>query len=846
MLRATLKSIRGHSTRLIGTAVAVVLGIAFLTGTLVFTDTVSRTFNDLFSSVYDGTDAEVRSAQSIDTGFGTVRGRIPEDLVTRVAAVDGVVAVDGFVQGSVRIVSPDGEPLGNPGQGLPSFGMSWTSEAALSPWDLVAGRGPESPDEVAIDRGSARAGDVEVGDVVAILASGPPEEFTVSGIVAFGTADSPAGATVALFELATAQRLFGAVGEVDAISAAGTGGVSQQELADRIAAAIDRPETVEVVTGEAGAEETQDTIAANLGFFNTFLTTFALIALFVSCFVIYNTFAILVAQRTRELALFRALGASRGQVVASVLIEAAVVGLFASAVGLVAGVGLSIVLREGLALLGLDIPAGGLVILGRTIVIGLVVGVVVTVASALLPAVGASRIAPLQAIRDLSVDRSARSGRRLVIGAIVAVVGAAALLAGLLQPEIALVGVGAALLFVGVFILGPLLAAPVARLLGAPLARFRGVTGRLARENATRNPTRTARTAAALMIGVALVAGVTVLAASLRASIRDIIAAQFVGDLVVDSGSFGDGGLSPELTAELNGLPEVATATGIRIALAEVEGEGTFVTAVDPATAFGLFDVGIVAGEADDLTDSSIFLLQSRAESLGVGLGDTVEARFLDGSTRSLTVTGLYTEPQLAGNQVISHALAEQVSPQQFDLTTFVRLADGVSIEQARPAIEAVTDRYPNATLQDRDQYVEAQAATIDILLNLIYGLLGLAVIIAAFGITNTLRLSVIERTREIGLLRAVGMTRPQIRSSIRWEAVITALLGAVQGVVIGLALGYAVIFALRNEGIATFSVPSGSLIVIVLLAAAIGVLAAIRPARRAARLDVLESIATE
>jgi putative ABC transport system permease protein len=399
---------------------------------------------------------------------------------------------------------------------------------------------------------------------------------------------------------------------------------------------------------------------------------------------------------------------------------------------------------------------------------------------------------------------------------------------------------------VGIFILGPLLAAPVARLLGYPLERLRGVTGRLARENATRNPTRTARTAAALMIGVALVAGVTVLAASLRASIRDIIAAQFVGDLVVDSGSFGDGGLSPQLTDELNQLPEVASATGIRIALAEIEGDGAFVSAVDPETAFALFDVGIVAGEPEDLTDSSIFLLERRAESLGVGLGDTIEARFLDGSTRSLTVSGLYTEPQLAGNQVISHSLAEQVSPQQFDLTTFVLLADGVGIEQARPAIEAVTDRYPNATLQDRDEYVEAQAATIDILLNLIYGLLGLAVIIAAFGITNTLRLSVIERTREIGLLRAVGMTRSQIRSTIRWEAVITALLGAVQGVVIGLALGYAVIFALRDEGIETFSVPSGSLIIIVLLAAAIGVLAAIRPARRAARLDILESIATE
>jgi putative ABC transport system permease protein len=848
VLRATLKSIRGHTSRLVGTAVSVVLGVAFLAGTLIFTDTVTRTFDDLFASVYENVDAEIRSATEIDAGFGVVeRGRLPEALVDQVAAVDGVAWVEGFVEGTAQLVGPDGEPVGRPGQGPPTLGFSWSGETDVNPWVLAEGTPPVGPDQVAIDRATARAAGVGAGDRVQVLTSLEPRTFTVSGVVRFGTVDSPGGASVVLFDLPTAQEMFDAPGQVDTVSAVADDGVSQAELVQRLEAALGPGAGVEVLTGEDITSEQQATLRENLAFFTVFLTVFAVIALFVSCFVIYNTFAILVAQRTRELALFRALGASRRQVVSSVLAEAVIVGLAASAAGVVAGIGLSVLLRAGLGALGLDLPAGGLVLAWRTAVVGMVVGVAVTVASALLPAVGASRIAPLQAMRDVAVDRSGRSGRRLVAGAVIAALGAVALVVGLLQPQIALVGVGAAVLFVGVFVLGPVIAGPVARVVGAPLARFRGVSGRLARENATRNPTRTARTATALTIGVALVAGVTVLAASLRESIRDIVAGQFTGDLAVDSGTFGFGGLSPTLTQRLNDLPEVEAATGVRIALAEIDGAGQPLTAIDPATAFALLDLELVAGEPQDLTADAVFVYEGRAESLGVGVGDTLAARFLDGTERELTVAGLHAQQQgLAGDYLISHALAEQTGAQQFDFISFVLLADGVSLAQGRAAVEAVAADYPNATVQDRSEYADAQAAGVDLLLNLIYGLLGLAVVIAAFGITNTLRLSVIERTREIGLLRAVGMTRRQLRSTIRWEAVITALLGAVQGIVIGLGLGYAVIYALRTEGIETFAVPSGSLVVIVALAAAIGVLAAIRPARRAARLDILDAIATE
>jgi putative ABC transport system permease protein len=432
VLAVTLKSIRGHGTRLIGTAVAVILGVGFLAGTLVFTDTVGRTFDDLFAGIYENIDVEVRSATAIDTGFGDLRGRIPQDLVEEVAAVEGVDLVEGFVEGTAQIVGRDGEPVGQPGQGPPALGLSWSGDTVLNPWVVVDGRAPAGGDEVAIDRASAGTADVGVGDQVQILTGQDPRPFTVAGIVRFGTIDSPGGATVALFDLATAQDLFDAPGQLDTVSARAEAGVSQDELVERVRVALaDRPEA-EVLSGDEITAETQSEIRDALGFFNTFLTTFAVIALFVGCFVIYNTFAILIAQRTRELALLRALGASRRQVVASVLIEAVAVGVAASIIGVVAGIGLSFLLREGLAAIGIDIPAGGIVLLPRTVIVGLVVGVVVTVASAVLPAIGAARIAPLQAMRDVSVDQSGRSTRRAIIGAAVTAGGAAVLVVGLL------------------------------------------------------------------------------------------------------------------------------------------------------------------------------------------------------------------------------------------------------------------------------------------------------------------------------------------------------------------------------------------------------------------------------
>ena len=845
MFQATLKSIRGHLGRLIATAAAVILGVSFLSGTLIFTDSVQEAFDELFATVFETTDAQVRSSETIDAGFGfELRGRIDESVVPSVQAVDGVEVAEGFVQGTATVVGKDGEPIGNPGQGPPTFGFSWGNDPELNQFTILEGRPPTGGGDVVLDADTADTGDFVIGDTVTVDTTAGSNTFELVGIAQFGDSNSIGGATTALFDLPTAQRLLDAEGELDAIAVRAVEGISQQEIVDRITAVLD--DGVEAITGEEATEEQQSAIADGLSFFNTFLLAFAVIALFVSSFVIYNTFAILIAQRSQELALFRAIGASRGQVLGSVFVEALIVGVVGSILGVGLGILLSNGLSAGLNAIGFSLPSGGLVLANRTIIAGMLVGTVVTMFSAVFPAVNASRISPMEALRESAVEPWHRNNVRFAIGVAITALGGVALLFGLLQPELALAGLGIGAMFIGVFILGPTIARPVSRFLGAPIARFRGKTGALAQQNAMRNPKRTARTAAALMIGVALVAGVTVLASTLTATIEDVIGDQFTGDYAIDSGSFGPGGgFSPELTERVAALPEVDTAASLRIGLAEFEGEGDFLVSVDPAAAFDVIDAGLVAGSPADLTESSIFLLDDKAADLGVGIGDTIDVGFLDGSTRSLAVAGLYEEEAFLGNYTISHALSASTGAEQLELVTYVDLADGVTIDEAEPAILAIADDYANAEVQDRDEYIESQSESLDQILVLIYALLGLAVIIAAFGIANTLRLSVIERTKEIGLLRAVGMTQGQVRSTIRWEAVITALFGAVLGVVLGLFFGYAIVYALRDEGVTSFTVPWFALFIVMVVAAIVGVVSAILPSIRASRLNILESIAT-
>jgi putative ABC transport system permease protein len=499
-----------------------------------------------------------------------------------------------------------------------------------------------------------------------------------------------------------------------------------------------------------------------------------------------------------------------------------------------------------LAAFGVDIPAGGTVFEARTAVVALVVGIVVTVGSAVFPSLRASRIPPIAALRDVAIEQPHASRRRLVSGGAVTVLGLAAFVAGLAGSGIGWVGLGALVTFVGVFMLGPLVARPVARVLGAPLPAVSGVTGALARENAMRNPKRTARTGGALMVGVALVSAITVIAASAKDWVHDIYDEQFSGDFVVSTDTFGFGGISPDLAAGLNELPEVDTATGVRAGVAHIgTGDSSYV-AIDPATAGRMFDIGMIHGSLEGLTTNGLLVDDDEAAKRHIGMGDHIDVRLVNGTTHRLTVEGIYTEQDLAGPFVVSHALHEQSGADQFDFSVYITKAPEVRGGRAEAAIARLADAYPNATLESRAEYVDAQAAQVDQLVNLMYGLLGLAVVIALVSIANSMALSIYERTREIGLLRAVGMTRAQTRRSVRWEAVLISLLGASLGVVVGIFFGWAISVTIRGAGLGVATVPVGALVVIVLLAVLGGILAAMRPAWRAAHVDMLRAIATE
>ncbi len=773
MFRLTLDNLKARKFRLVSTALSIMIGIAFLAGSLVLIDTIGQTFDDLLADVNSGVDAEIRSSDVIKTQFGDIRGRVDAAILDDVRSVEGVEAAAGSVFGYAQLVDTDGEPIGNPGQGAPTLGFGWTDIDELNPMVLVDGGPPTSAEEVVIDRASAKIGPFAVGDEVQVLLQTGPQVFTVSGIATFGTADSPLGASVTIFELETAQKVLAEPGRFNAIDIVAADGVSQSELVDRVTAIA--PTGTEVVTGETLIEESQNDVAEALSFFNTFMLIFSGIALFVAAFIIYNTFSILVAQRTRELALLRALGAHRHQVLLSVLGEAFVVGLVASVIGLGAGVGVAQLLKQLLSLVGLDIPTGRIVFAPSTVVWSLVIGVGVTMVSAVVPSRRSSAVAPMQAIREASVEPTGLSTRRLLTSGGVLAVGVAVLLWGLFgsPPSAgAIIGTGTVAVFLGVAALSPIVAIPFASFVGRPIARLRGVPGELARENAMRNPRRTATTASALMIGVGLVTTIAIFASSATASIEKIIDDAFVGDIVIDSGTFGFGGLSPELAAGLNEMPEVDAASGVRLGFAEIEGETQTVYGVDPMRMGDIVDVGVIAGSIETLGVGDVAVHDEFADSQGWSLGVMVEVLFAETGRQQLTISVIYERNEFAGDFFVGNPAFEANFPDVFDFQVYVLSNTAFTPSEVRLAVESVAADYANAKVQDLSEYKAAQAEAINQLLNLVYVLLLLAIIIALIGIANTLALSILERTHELGLLRAIGMTRSQLRSSIRWESV--------------------------------------------------------------------------
>ena len=847
MLKATLRSIAGHRARLAMTGLAVILGVALMAGTLVLTDTLGRTFNQLFEDAFAGTDTVVRSSDVVENAFGgEERAPLDASLLAIVRDTPGVAAAEGEAFGFAQLVTADGDRIGNPGGGPPSFGRNWLTTEGLNPFVITEGAPPTSSTDVVIDRGSADRGEVAVGDTITVLTTAEPRQFTVSGIATFGEVDSPGGATVSLYDLATAQELFATPGTFATIAAVAGPGITQEELATAIGLRL--PDGVEAITGAQQTEENQTAIGQALGFFTTFLLVFAVIALVVGAFIIYNTFSIVLAQRTRELALLRAVGASRRQVLTSVLAEAAVVGVVASAIGMGLGIAAAVGLRALLGATGVDVPSTALVVTGGTVATAIATGTLITLVAAVIPARQAARIPPIAALRDVATEPRGVPVWRVASGLAVLALGAAGIAVGLLgngPSPLAAVGAGALGVFLGVAILGPTFARPVTRLLAWPLPRLRGITGTLARENASRNPRRTATTAAALMIGVALVGFIAVFAASARASIDRIIDDSFTGDLIIDSGQFVEGGFGPQLADEVAGVPGVAATTGVRLVSALLaDGPGLF-TGLNTATAGRVIDPQVASGRFDTLGADEVAISEQVATEEGLRVGDTLEVSLVTGP-RTLTVVGTYDNRQLLGDYVVDTALANEATPNSFDIQVWVALEPGVTPADVEAGVASVAAPWPNAEVQDLTEFKEAQGAQFNQLLALVYALLGLAIVIALVGIANTLALSVYERTRELGLMRAVGMSRAQLRATIRWESVLIAIFGAVLGVAIGVVFGWAMITALASEGLGELAIPVVTLAIVVVLAGIAGVVAALLPARRAARLDVLAAITSE
>ncbi|MGW2887604.1 ABC transporter permease [Streptomyces griseoruber] len=848
--RLGLTSLRAHGRRFAGTFLAVFLGVAFLAGTLVMGDTLRASFDSMFGGATAGTDAVVRGADVITTPGESqgVRRPVGTSLVAAVEKVPGVAVAAPDIQGAGQLLGSDGKPIG--GQGPPTLAGNWIADPKLNPYRLAEGRAPARSGEVVVNRGTAEKGGLRIGDTT-VLRTPDPVRVTIVGLATFGGEDGMAQVTFTGMTRADAERYLTArPGEATSIVVRADPGVGQAELVHRLTPVL--PQGVEAITGQESARENTDMIASRfLTVFTTFLLVFSGVALLVATFSIHNTFAIVVAQRTRENALLRALGASRRQVTAAALTEASAVAVTGSAAGLAGGIGIAAGLQALFPAIEFPFPEGDLVISGLSLGIPLAVGVLVCLGSALLPAVRAGRTAPLAALRESAVDTSGASRPRAVLGAALLVLALAATLTGVLvSPSVWPAGLGAVLALVAFVVLGPAASGTAVRVLGGPLDRLRGVTGGLARRNALRSPGRTAATASALMIGVAVVSLFTVFGASLKATMDQTVSRSFAGDVAVSTPSFGAGGsgLSPRLAPAIGALPEVDTAVGLGRGVAEVGREGRALTVTDPAALARTFDLGTVRGDLRALGTDGLAVTRAEADRQGLHVGDPARLAFTDGERRTFTVRAVYGQSELAGDYVITRAAWAPHGTQDADTLIAVSFKDGVSTARGKAAVERVAAHYGNPEVQTRAAYAASSAGGIDMMLTLVYALLALAVLIALLGIANTLTLAIHERTRELGLLRAVGQTRSQLRAMVRWESVLVAAFGTAGGLVLGSFLGWVLVRASdgASDSAFAFALPPARLTVVALVGLAAGALAGVRPARRAARLDVLRAVATE
>ncbi|MGW5326212.1 ABC transporter permease [Streptomyces sp. NPDC004014] len=842
MFRTALRNVSAHKARLLMTVLAVMLGVAFVSGTLVFTNTVSDAFQKSSAKGFDQVDVAVRPKYQHSKGDQV--GRTPEltrALLDRAAKTPGAASATGVVTGFTAIAGKDGKLLGDGWQS--AGGNYWGAKDARYP--LVGGHAPRGRGEVLIDAKSAERAGYKVGDTVRLSVDGPVLTPRVSGVFSTDDGNVAAGGSLALFDTPTAQALFGKKGTYDEIDVKAAAGTSQSALK----AALDKAlpsRLVETTTGERLAEDQAKAISASMSTMKQSLLVFAGIALFVGTFIIANTFTMLVAQRTRELALLRAVGASRRQVTRSVLVEALVVGTVAGVTGLAAGVGIGAGLRSLLGVFGASVPDGPLVISPGTVLAALAVGIVVTVLAAWLPGRRAAKIPPVAAMSSVHAKATTKSlVLRNTLGALFSAAGVAVVLAATTMDADSAqgpMGLGAVLLIIGVFILTPLLSRPLIAA-AAPVLRLFGVSGKLARQNSVRNPRRTAATASALMIGLTLITGMTVMAGSLQTSIDRMAGSAIRADYVVSMASRGP--LSPDVARRLAGADGVTASSPLRNGASRIGGETEYLTGVDGAAIGRLTDLKVDDGSFT-VGGSRIVVDKDRAAEHGWRVGSRLTAHFEDGAARGLTVAGIYEGNDMFNGIMLDNKVLTPHLADPADMQVMVKTEGGAS-DGTKDRLEKALGSNPAILVQDKKDISNDIAKTFTLMLNMVYGLLGMAVIVAVLGVINTLAMSVFERSQEIGMLRAIGLDRRSVKRMVRLESLVISLFGGVLGIGLGVFFGWAA-GELLGTKMPTYELvlPWGRMALFLLLAGVVGVLAALWPARRAARLNMLAAIKAE
>ena len=853
MFLVALKGLAGRKLRAVLTAVAIVLGVAMISGTYVLTDTIKAAFSTVFTTVYAKTDAVVtgKVAFGNNANSNNLPPSFSASLLGKVRNLPGVAAADGGIGDLAHLVGRDGKVISGHGAPALAFSVHSGGDQRFNPLTLVSGAWPVGAHEIDIDEHTASTAHYEVGQSIGVIARGPTTKYRIAGIVKIGGVSSLGGATMAIFDFPTAQRIFHKEGKLDSIDIAAANGTSPAQLVSEIKPLL--PPTAEVRTAQGQAKQATKDTNGFLSIINDFLLAFGGVALFVGTFVIANTLGITIAQRTRELATLRTLGANRRQVLLSVLLEALVIGIVASITGLFLGLALAKGLNAVFVHFGLNLPQAGTVFKTRTIVVALVVGILVTLLAALRPAIRATRVPPISAVREgavLPVSRFARFSAQaalLTIGGSVALMLVGLFVSGLSTTQRLLaIGVGAAAVFLGVAMLAKTLVPPLARVLGWPATEIGGAAGELARGNAMRNPQRTASTASALMIGLALVTLVSVLASGLKTTFSDAVNSIFRGDYALTAtDNFSP--ISVASATALKNVPGANVVSGVRAGDGKAFGHRINVTAVSGDIAKVIVVKWQDGSQATPgaLRNDGAFVSKDYAKKHHLSVGSPVAVEVPSGKRLHLVLRGIFAPPKGGapyGDVTISTQRfdAEYQNPQ--NLYAFVDMAGGVTATNTAKLTKALGN-FPDAKIATASQFKKNQESGIDTLLNLLYVLLSLSIVISLFGIVNTLVLTVFERTRELGMLRAIGMTRRQVRRMIRHESIVTALIGAALGIPVGVVLALMVGRAIKYPA---FTIPVGTLVVFVIAAILAGLLAAILPARRAGKLNVLQALQYE